>query len=70
MCEECAEAPVRFVAYFNKPGGRLWRPAQPASAGPSVIGAPSDPAPSRQFSCVQVPGDAAQPAPPPPDMTA
>jgi hypothetical protein len=32
MCEECGEAPVQFVAYFNKPGGKYWRPPQRAAA--------------------------------------
>jgi hypothetical protein len=35
MCEECGEAPVQFVAYFNKPGGKHWRPPQRAAASPS-----------------------------------
>ena len=34
MCEECGEAPVQFVAYFNKPGGKHWRPPQRVSASP------------------------------------
>jgi hypothetical protein len=28
MCDECEEFPARYVAYFNKAGGKLWRPAQ------------------------------------------
>ena len=28
MCEECEEFPPQFVAYFNKAGGKFWRPAQ------------------------------------------
>jgi hypothetical protein len=32
MCEECGEAPVQFVAYFNKAGGKHWRPPQRAAA--------------------------------------
>ena len=30
MCEECEEFPAQFVAYFNKAGGKLWRPAKKA----------------------------------------
>jgi hypothetical protein len=30
MCEECEEFPAQYVAYFNKAGGKLWRPAQKA----------------------------------------
>lgn len=33
MCDECDIVPVRYVAYFNKAGGKYWRPAQkPAPA--------------------------------------
>jgi hypothetical protein len=32
MCEECEEAPPQFVAYFNKAGGKVWRPAQKVAA--------------------------------------
>jgi NAD-dependent dihydropyrimidine dehydrogenase PreA subunit len=28
MCEECEEFPPQYVAHFNKPGGKYWRPAQ------------------------------------------
>ena len=28
MCDECEEFPAQYVAYFNKAGGKLWRPAQ------------------------------------------
>jgi hypothetical protein len=31
MCDECEEFPAQYVAYFNKAGGKLWRPAQKAS---------------------------------------
>jgi hypothetical protein len=50
MCEECWEAPVQFVAYFNKPGGKLWRPPHRAATAPS----PTDvtPPPPPRFSCV------------------
>jgi hypothetical protein len=56
MCEECGEAPVQFVAYFNKPGGKLWRPPHRAPTIPSPI----DALPPR-FSCDD---PAAAPAPP------
>jgi hypothetical protein len=32
MCEECEEFPPQFVAYFNKAGGKFWRPAQKTAA--------------------------------------
>jgi hypothetical protein len=31
MCDECEEFPAHYVAYFNKAGGKLWRPAQKAA---------------------------------------
>ena len=31
MCDECEEFPAQYVAYFNKAGGKLWRPAQKAA---------------------------------------
>ncbi len=37
MCDECEESPARYVAYFNKPGGKLWRPAQQAATAPSAV---------------------------------
>jgi hypothetical protein len=37
MCEECGEAPVQFVAYFNEPGSKHWRPPQRAAS----VAAPS-----------------------------
>ena len=57
MCDECEEFPVQFVAYFNKAGGKLWRPAQKTTTTPWAIDIPAvAPAPSltrevRQFSC-------------------
>ena len=36
MCEECGETPVQFVAYFNKPGGKHWRPPQRGAASPGA----------------------------------
>jgi hypothetical protein len=50
MCEECSEAPVQFVAYFNKAGGKLWRPPHRAATVPSPIAAAPEALPSR-FSC-------------------
>jgi hypothetical protein len=38
MCEECGEAPVQFVAYFNKPGGKHWRPPQRLAAPSPLVG--------------------------------
>jgi hypothetical protein len=37
MCDECEEFPARYVAYFNKAGGKLWRPAQKAATTPWAI---------------------------------
>jgi hypothetical protein len=61
MCEECEEFPVRYLAYFNKPGGKLWRPAQNGAAGPGAIERASAGSPvidTGMFTCVEVPGDA------------
>jgi hypothetical protein len=37
MCDECEEFPVQYVAYFNKAGGKLWRPAQKVATAPWAI---------------------------------
>ncbi len=37
MCDECEEFPAQYVAYFNKAGGKLWRPAQKAATMPWAI---------------------------------
>ena len=37
MCDECEEFPAQYVAYFNKAGGKLWRPAQKAAPTPWAI---------------------------------
>jgi hypothetical protein len=37
MCDECEEFPVQYVAYFNKAGGKLWRPAQKVATTPWAI---------------------------------
>ena len=37
MCDECEEFPAEYVAYFNKAGGKLWRPAQKAATRPWAI---------------------------------
>jgi hypothetical protein len=57
MCEECGEAPVQFVAYFNKPGGKLWRPPHRARTTPLIDVEALPP----RFSCDD---PAAVPAPP------
>ena len=57
MCEECEEFPAQYVAYFNKAGGKLWRPAGKAATTPRAIDIrPLEPVPVtirevRQFSC-------------------
>jgi hypothetical protein len=37
MCDECEEFPTQYVAYFNKAGGKLWRPAQKVATTPWAI---------------------------------
>ncbi len=37
MCDECEEFPAQYVPYFNKAGGKLWRPAQKAATTPWAI---------------------------------
>jgi hypothetical protein len=37
MCDECEEFPAQYVAYFNKAGGKLWRPAQKAATAQWAI---------------------------------
>jgi hypothetical protein len=56
MCEECEGFPVRYVAYFNKPGGKLWRPAHKVTQRPWAIDiVPAEPvATPREFVCVEV----------------
>ena len=65
MCDECEEFPAQYVAYFNKAGGKLWRPAQKAATRPWAIDIrPGEPPPYpgvggvgvvvrevRQFTC-------------------
>jgi hypothetical protein len=36
MCDECDDASGLYLAYFNKPGGKHWRPAQSVAAIPSA----------------------------------
>ena len=43
MCEQCEEFPAQFVAYFNKPGGKLWRPPHKAATTPETAASPADP---------------------------
>jgi hypothetical protein len=65
MCEECEDFPVRYVAYFNKPGGKLWRPSQKtAGARPLEIDGTSGASPflaAGAFTCVEVPGGVPSP---------
>jgi hypothetical protein len=60
MCDECEEFPAQYVPYFNKAGGKLWRPAQKASNAWAIDIRPqesaSEPVPVtlrevRQFTC-------------------
>jgi hypothetical protein len=49
MCDECEEFPAQYVAYFNKAGGKLWRPAQKVATTPWAIDIrPAVPPPSPQ----------------------
>ena len=67
MCDECEEFPAQYVAYFNKAGGKLWRPAGKAATTPWAIDIrPVEPVPVairevRHFSCdeatVRTPAD-------------
>lgn len=36
MCDECDDSSGLYLAYFNKPGGNRWRPAQKAAVPPVV----------------------------------
>jgi hypothetical protein len=57
MCDECEEFPAQYVAYFNKAGGKLWRPARKAATAPWAIDIrPQESVPVvlrevRQFTC-------------------
>jgi hypothetical protein len=37
MCDECDESSALYVAYFNKPGGKRWRPAGISAVSPLVV---------------------------------
>jgi hypothetical protein len=37
MCDECDDSSGLYLAYFNKPGGNRWRPAQTVAAVPSAV---------------------------------
>jgi hypothetical protein len=56
MCDECDESPALYVAYFNKPGGKSWRPAQKAATVPQADSRAIEPVPVvvrevRRFAC-------------------
>lgn len=38
MCDECDESSALYVAYFNKPGGKRWRPARMAAVSTLAVG--------------------------------
>lgn len=61
MCEDCDAVPIRYVAYFNKAGGKLWRPAQKHPTTWAIDIRPPEAAPERAFLCE--PGPAPAPAP-------
>jgi hypothetical protein len=37
MCDECDDSSGLYLAYFNKPGGKHWRPAQKAATAPLAV---------------------------------
>lgn len=37
MCDECDESSGLYLAYFNKPGDKFWRPAQKAATAPLMV---------------------------------
>jgi hypothetical protein len=37
MCDECDESSNLYLAYFNKPGGKRWRPPPKAAAAPLAV---------------------------------
>jgi hypothetical protein len=39
MCDDCEETPAAYVAYFNKPGGKRWRPARIVATAPGPLDA-------------------------------
>ncbi len=58
MCEECEEFPPQYVAYFNKTGGKVWRPARKTAGATWAIDIrPTEPATpgaagsTRGFNC-------------------
>jgi hypothetical protein len=56
MCDECEEFPAQYVAYFNKAGGKLWRPAQKVATAPWAIDIrPVTIREVRHFSCDEPP---------------
>ncbi len=51
MCEGCDEFPAQFVAYFNKAGGKFWRPAQKAPTAWAIDIRPPEPVETTSFRC-------------------
>ena len=56
MCDECEEFPAQYVAYFNKAGSKLWRPAQKVATPWAIDIRPAAPVPAtvrevRHFTC-------------------
>jgi len=45
MCDDCDAVPAQFVAYFNKAGGKLWRPAQKQAPAWAIDIRPPSPLP-------------------------
>jgi hypothetical protein len=61
MCDECDVADVQYVAYFNKAGGKLWRPAQKPMTAWSIDIRPVAPV-ENAFACENAGGPVAGPA--------
>ena len=40
MCDECDDSSGLYLAYFNKPGGKRWRPPQKAASAPLMVDQP------------------------------
>jgi hypothetical protein len=48
MCDECDESSGLYLAYFNKPGGKRWRPPQEAATAPLAVDRQAVPCPPPQ----------------------
>jgi hypothetical protein len=37
MCDECDDSSAPYLAYFNKPGGKRWRPPARVATAPLAV---------------------------------